>query len=339
MNIKSITRILPLTIVVIVLILITHFYISLFLPPGQGAPPVIVEFGPGAGFRHVAKALKEKGLIRDVRGFTLLAKIRRSTKSIQAGEYEFNDSMSPSSILERMEKGLVLKHPVTIPEGYNIRDIADLLEKKGLSRRERFLEKATDKKFLTAIGIEGPSAEGYLFPETYQFPKGLSEEAMIKHMFARFKEVVSDEMKTRAKARGLSLHEVVILASVVEKETGDPSERPMIARVFFNRLVRGIMLQSDPTTIYGIPNFNGNITRKDLLTYTPYNTYRITGLPVGPISNPGLASIKAVLCPDEGQFLYFVSKNDGTHYFSKTLSEHNKAVYEYQIASRRRNKH
>jgi len=337
MNIKTLTRLLPVIIAVIFLIALTHYYIALFVPPGQDSSPVLVEFEPGVGFRQMAKTLKEKGLIRDLQAFVLFGRLRGSTKSVQAGEYEFNASMPPSRILEKLEKGRVVKHTVTIPEGYNIRDIADLLDKMSLSQKDRFITKASDKAFLATLGIDAATAEGFLFPDTYQFAKGMSDASMIKAMVLRFKEVFTGELEMRSKAAGISINGLLTLASVVEKETGQASERPRIARVFLNRLRLGMPLQSDPTVIYGIKDFNGNLTRKDLRTETPYNTYRKKGLPAGPIANPGIESIKAVLYPEEGQYLYFVSKNDGTHYFSKTLSEHNRAVYRYQMAGRKRN--
>ena len=338
MNIKSLTRHLPFIVAIISPIVVTHYYISLFMPSGQGTVPVLMEFEQGTGFRQIANSLNEKGLIKDKTAFLLLARLRGSTKSVQAGEYEFSASMSPATILQKLEKGLVVRYPVTIPEGYNIRDIAYLLERKGLCKKERFLAKASDKALLISLGIDAPTTEGFLFPDTYYIYKGEQGGAIIVNMVSRFREVFTDDLKKRAMAVGLSINDLLTLASVVEKETGQASERPRIARVFLNRLKKGMKLQSDPTVIYGINDFNGNLTKKDLLTETPYNTYRRRGLPAGPIANPGLDSIKAVLYPEDGPYLYFVSKNGGTHYFSKTLSEHNRAVYQYQISGRKTGK-
>ena len=326
-KIKTLFRWFPLAAASLIIAVFTHYYISLFVPPGSSTTPVVIEFEPGASFNRIAKVLKEKGIIRDINAFVLLARLRGSTKKARAGEYEFNVSMLPVRVLEKMEKGLVIKHPVTIPEGYNLREIADLLEREGLSKKELFI----DKVFLSSMGVSSPSAEGFLFPDTYQFSKGMTEEAMIKIMVSRFMEVFTDKMESRGQEMGMSVKDVVTLASMVEKETGEASERPRIAGVFLNRIKMGIPLQSDPTVIYGIKGFNGNLTKKDLLTETPYNTYRKRGLPEGPIANPGVDSIKAVLYPEEGNYLYFVSKNDGTHHFSRTLLEHNRAVYKYQL--------
>ena len=322
----------------ILLPIFTHYYIALFTPPGTDTTPVMVEFPQGVSFYQIAKSLEEKGIVRNFEDITLLARLRGTTKKIKAGEYEFNLAMRPFDVLAKLEKGLVVKHPVTIPEGYNIRDVADLLDKKGLSKREQFIARASDKGFLLSVGIEAATAEGFLFPDTYQFFKGMTEETMIAAMVSRFRELFPTELEKEARGDGLSIIEVVTLASIVEKETGVAKERPRIAAVLINRLKKSIPLQSDPTVIYGIKEFSGNLTKKDLLTDTPYNTYRRKGLPVGPISNPGIDSIRAVLYPENVDYIYFVSKNDGTHHFSKTLSEHNKAVYHYQIAARRRKK-
>lgn len=329
---------LPMVVITIVLVVLTHYYIALFTPPGYGKTPITVEFPSGVSFYQIGKTLEEKGIIRDWEGFALLAKLRGATKKIKAGEYEFNTSMTPLKVLEKLEKGWVIKHPLTIPEGHNIREIADLLGKRGLTTKERFLAKASDKVFLSSIGIEASTSEGYLFPDTYQFFKGMPEEAMIKAMASRFREVFTKELEMRAKDMGISVKDAIILASIVEKETGRDRERPIIARVFINRIKQGIPLQSDPTVIYGIKDFNGNLTKKDLLTETPYNTYRKRGLPPSPISNPGLDSIRAVLYPADSDYIYFVSKNDGTHHFSKTLGEHNRAVHRYQVAAHRAGK-
>lgn len=338
MNIKKPIRTISIIIAVVFLIIATHYSIALFVPQGNDAPPVVVEFEEGASFSKIVNTLDDKGLIRNKSAFLLLARLRGSTRYAQAGEYEFSASMSAAAILQKLERGLVLRYPVTIPEGYNIRDIADLLDKKGFCKRERFLAKVSDRVFLATIGIEDLTAEGFLFPDTYYIYKGEPEEAIIRNMVSRFRKVFTDDLRERATHLGFSLNKLVTLASVVEKETGQASERPRIARVFLNRLEKGMKLQSDPTVIYGIKDFNGNITKKDLLTETPYNTYSKKGLPVGPIANPGLESIKAVLYPEDGPYLYFVSMNGGTHYFSKTLSEHNSAVYQYQISGRNKGK-
>ncbi len=188
-----------------------------------------------------------------------------------------------------------------------------------------------DASLAKGNGINADTFEGYLFPDTYHFPGDVQAEKIIQAMVKRFHAVFTPEWRTRAETLGFTVHQAVILASIVEKETGDPSERPVISSVFHNRLKRNMRLESDPTVIYGIKNFNGNITRKDLKRKTPYNTYRIKGLPAGPISNPGKESIRAVLYPANTRFLYFVSKKNGTHAFSTNLADHNRAVRQYQL--------
>jgi UPF0755 protein len=246
--------------------------------------------------------------------------------------------MSPLNILNILKKGAIITHPYTIPEGFTARQIGELYDKKGLLNMHEFLEAAGDSDIAGHYGISGPGLEGYLYPDTYQFGLGLSPKAVINVMVKRFQEVI-DPFRARAKELGMTIEEVVILASIVEKETGRAEERPLIASVFLNRLKKRMRLESDPTVIYGLNGFNGNLTKKDLTAYTPYNTYVIPGLPPGPIANPGMEAIRAVLYPAESDYLYFVSKNDGTHHFSKTLSEHNRAVEIYQKKRRKaRNK-
>jgi UPF0755 protein len=219
---------------------------------------------------------------------------------------------------------------VTIPEGYNIKMIAELLEDLGLAQKDKFLELCSDESFLKELGIEGPSVEGFLFPETYFFAKGIGEREIIKTMANRFKSVFTPLMAERIKEIGYSLFEIVTMASLIEKETAIKEEMPKIAAVFYNRLKGKIRLQCDPSVIYGLPHYDGDLTKKDLATYHPYNTYRISGLPRGPIANPGKDALMAALYPANVNYKYFVSKNNGSHYFSETLQQHNKAVWKYQ---------
>ena len=237
--------------------------------------------------------------------------------------------MAPAQVLEILRKGFVILHSVTIPEGFTRDQIADALTDKGLADKKRFLELTEDKVLLRQNGISGPSFEGYLFPDTYHFSRGLNPSTLIDVMVKRFWQMAGP-LRERAAALGMKMEQVVILASIVEKETGEPTERPAIASVFLNRLSRGMRLESDPTVIYGLKDFDGNLRKNDLTRETPYNTYVIKGLPPGPIASPGLDAIKSVLYPAQTDYLYFVSKNDGSHYFSKTLAEHNRAVEIYQ---------
>jgi len=243
--------------------------------------------------------------------------------------------MAPRKVLDQMVLGRGVFHRVTVPEGLTQRDIAHLLEKEGLANSEKFLKAANNPAILSMLGIEAQRVEGYLFPDTYYFPASTSEQDILIAMVEHFEESFTPLMEEQARRLGLERHEVVTLASLVEKETGVEAERPLVSAVFHNRLRGRIPLQTDPTVIYGLKTFTGNLTRKDLRRPSPYNTYLIQGLPPGPICNPGLSSLQAALLPAEVKYLYFVSKNDGTHFFSKTIREHNRAVNQYQRSRRR----
>jgi UPF0755 protein len=288
---------------------------------------VVVE--RGASFRVVATTLHEAGLVRDVDNFMFAARLMRADRRTKAGEYEFSPSMAPIDILRMLVKGEIKSHPVTIPEGHSIKEIAGVLKEAGLIQDSAaFIERANT--FTAVLGFEAASLEGYLFPDTYAFTKAMGVDEIISMMTARFKAVYFKEFDGAAREKGMTLNEVVTLASIIEKETGAGDERPLISAVFHNRLKSRIRLQSDPTVIYGIKDFDGNLTKKHLRTRTPYNTYRFHGLPPGPIANPGAAAIEAAINPALEDYLYFVSRGDGTHYFSKNLREHNNAVNRYQ---------
>ncbi len=312
-----------------VAVLLATIYLHFLAPAGWTRNAKVVVIPQGKGFHEAARILEDSGIIRDRRSFYLLARIEGVVAKIKAGEYEVHTQMTPSEVLSKLIRGEVIQYPVTIPEGYNIYQIAEVLEQAKVCSKKVFLEKAGDPALIESLGMEGDSLEGYLFPDTYNFPKGFGEEQVIRQMVARFKAVFNPLAK-RAEKMGLSRRDVVILASMIEKEARDDQERRMIAAVFHNRLQRGMALQSDPTAIYGLREKRSSITREDLQRRTPYNTYIISGLPKGPIANPGIKSLQAVVFPADANYLYFVSKNDGTHYFSGTLEEHNRAVAKYQ---------
>jgi UPF0755 protein len=248
--------------------------------------------------------------------------------SFKAGQYSISSGMTMVNTLDLLTSGKSITTKVTIPEGRNLFQIGEILERKGITKASDFIKYAKDKTFVQKLGIPSHRAEGYLYPDTYSFQENTPAPMVIKTMVSLFKRKMKTVDFSQSK---LNKHEIVILASVVEKETGAKFERPAIAGVFHNRLKKRMRLQSDPTTIYGIyETYNGNLRKKHLLQKTPYNTYKISGLPVGPISNPGLESIKAVLSPDNHNYLYFVSKNDGTHIFSKTYADHRRAVNKWQ---------
>lgn len=283
----------------------------------------------GRSLREIAQDLENQRLVKSKTLFMLWTRIMGYSKEIRSGEYLLSAAMAPAEILEKLRRGRILTHPVTIPEGATREQIADLLHEKDLAQKALFLSLTEDPAVLKKYGLSGPSLEGYLFPDTYHFSRGLPASMIIDTMVKRFGQMV-DPLRNQAGETAMSMEEIVILASIVERETGHPDERALIASVFLNRLKRGMRLQSDPTVIYGMESFDGRLRRKDLLEKTPYNTYVIHGLTPGPICNPGLESIKAVIFPAKTDYLYFVSKNDGSHHFSKTLSEHNRAVDRYQ---------
>ena len=303
---------------------------------GSASEQVTVEVRPGATFHSVTKVLDEKEVINSRRKFYLYAKLKGALQSIKAGEYLFDPGVTPEEILRKLRKGSVIKYRLTIPEGYNLYQIAELLDKKGLISRQEFISTAFDKKLMKKLGMEGVSLEGYLYPETYFFVKGMSCEEIISTMVGRFIDILPEDIKKRAVEIGFTVKDVINLASIIEKETANPDERSLISAVFHNRLKKPMRLQTDPTVIYGmIDRFDGDLKKKDLKKKTPYNTYRINGLPLGPIANPGIDSIMAALYPADVDYIYFVSMNNGSHVFARTLKEHNRNVWKYQ---KRRNR-
>jgi UPF0755 protein len=287
---------------------------------------------PGQGFKAFAQQLHQEGIIDHPDKFELLARLKGHDKNIKAGEYKFSSAMPPGAILSILVSGKVRLYKFTVPEGYNLKQIASLAAWSGYATDTDFFKVATDAALVHSMGIEAETFEGYLFPDTYHFPKGSSPEMIISAMVKRFWTVFEPEWKNRAKTLKLSVHQIVTLASLIEKETGAAFERPLIASVFHNRLQRRMRLETDPAVIYGLKDYNGNITRKHLSMPTPYNTYTISGLPPGPIANAGIDAIKAALCPADTRFLYFVSKKDGTHQFSTNFKDHNRAVQKYQLS-------
>jgi len=299
-------------------------------PVAAEAEPVIFEVPRGASLRSIAARLEAEGLIRNAGAVTLLARYRGFGSALRAGEYRLSPASAPDEILETLAMGRVVTYEVSVPEGFTAAMIAARLEAAKLANAEEFLAWVRDPASPAAHGVEGASLEGYLFPETYRLPRGFTVREIAAMFVSQFLEVWR-ELGPRARARNLSMHQVVTLASIVEKETGIPEERGLIAAVFLNRLKRGMRLETDPAVIYGIPHFDGNLRRADLEDPgNPYNTYLIAGLPPGPIANPGRDALAAVVDPPDVDYLYFVSRNDGTHHFSRTYSDHLRAVNEFQ---------
>lgn len=307
-----------------------------FLEPANVADSntVLVELGPDHTFRSICKLLQEKGLVRHWWSLELLARMRKSDRSINAGEYELSPNMDPRAILKKLASGEVFKRRVVLKEGTSVWELGKIVEAAGLVSQQDFDAALTDPKLLASAGIAGGSFEGYLFPETYYFSRPITPRDVIWRMIEEGEKRWPADYSNRSDELQLSRHEILTLASIIEKESGNVEEQPLISSVFHNRLSQGMKLQSDPTVIYGIPNFNGNLTKDDLQTPTPYNTYMNFGLPPGPIGNPGESAIKAALYPRDSTYLFFVADGTGKHVFSTTLQEHNEAVNLYQRGRR-----
>ncbi len=292
--------------------------------------PTIVDIPEGMTLRQLAVRLEREQLIRSQLAFVTLGKLMAADRHIKAGEYAVHAGMRPGDMLTDFMSGHVVLYQVTIPEGYNIVELAQVFAQQGVADPEAVIDLAHDRDFIRSLAVDATSLEGYLFPNTYKFARHTKPGEILKEMVQGLRSVFTPELRQRAQEIHMTLHQVLTLASVIEKETGSSQERELISSVFHNRLRRGIPLQSDPTVIYGLDYFDGNIRKKDLDSKSPYNTYRVRGLPPGPIANPGLGAIRAALYPAPTKHLYFVSRNDGTHQFSATLAEHNRAVDKYQ---------
>lgn len=288
----------------------------------------------GSPLPEVVKILREGGVLPHPLAFRALVLLTFSGRRLHYGEYAFPTPPSAFEAWRRLVRGDVIKYEVTVPPGANLYDVAELLEKKKLAKAEAFLATAASPAVLRRLEIPGESAEGYLFPDSYIFVKPVTPEEILEFMVRQFRREVPPDAEKRAKEAGLSLHQVVTIASIIEKETGIEEEKPIVSAVIRRRLALDMPLQMDPTVIYGVKRFDGTVTRKDLRTAGPYNTYLNRGLPPGPIANPGLAALAAALNPSKAEYLYFVSRNDGSHTFSRTLPEHNRAVEQFRRALR-----
>jgi UPF0755 protein len=305
-------------------------YFSYFLvsPAGMDKQEEIFMVKKGSGLRTIAEQLEERRLIKGKYLFMLWVYAKGGARDIKAGEYSFNRSMTPVKLFQMLTSGAVKTYSFTIPEGVTAEQIAVLLEGRNFINKRDFVSLVHDKDLVASYDVDGVSLEGYLYPDTYVITRDMGPRDVIDRMVDRFWAVFNALVRDQNLA--IPVKDIVTLASIVEKETGLAEERPVIAAVFLNRLGKGMRLESDPTVIYGMKDFSGNLTRKDLRSASPYNTYMHHGLPPGPIANPGREAIKAVINPAETDYLYFVSKNDGSHHFSCTLDEHNRAVNQYQ---------
>ena len=307
-------------------------YSIFYWSAGDRPYPVEIRVEQGDSLASVVRKLRDQQLIANGFLFSLWARLNGVEKRIHQGLYRFETAVPPREILDRLVTGRGIFQSVTIPEGLTIKEIAELLDKMQIANKDTFLAEAGSPNLLATLGLSEKGLEGYLFPSTYHFTPSTPEKDIITTMAEQFRKVSLPLLNQRDGVTSLTPHEILTIASIIEKETGIEAERPLVSAVFHNRLQRQMPLQSDPTVIYGIKDFSGNLTKKHLQDPTPYNTYRISALPPGPICNPGLSSIRAALQPAKVPYLYFVSKNDGTHLFSESIEAHNQAVKLYQPA-------
>ena len=300
---------------------------------GYAGEEQFVDIPPGSGPGVIGRRLWDAGVIRDPLTFRIELIRSGSGRRLQAGEYRFDQPMTVREVIAKIARGDVYLLPITFREGLTIREMAALYESRGFGAAGEFIAAAADARLVQEIDPAARNLEGYLFPDTYAMPRQSTAGQLVARMAAAFQKVLTPELRGQAEGHGMGVRELVTLASIVEKETGKPEERPLVAAVYANRLRIGMGLQCDPTVIYALQRvnrYNGNLTRDDLQFDSPYNTYRYRGLPPGPIAAPGRASLEAAANPADVPYLYFVSRGDGSHIFATTLEEHNRNVYEYQ---------
>jgi UPF0755 protein len=295
----------------------------------------VVEIPAHEGVLAIAGRLRNADVIASAEVFVALGVLRGSARTLRAGEYEFPRGTTTLGALRLLESGKVRLHPVLHPEGATLAELARTMEQQRLAPAADVLRTANDPTFLRTLGIEGPSLEGYVFPDTYYFTRGLTVEQMLTRTVQRLRAKLAPEIVERARARGLDVHALLTLASIIEREAVVHDERPLISAVFWNRLQLGMPLQADPTVQYAAGKERRTLTRADLAADHPYNTYTRQGLPPGPIASPGLAAIQATLDPAPVKYLYFVARDDQRHHFSTTVEEHNAAVTRYRLARSR----
>jgi len=320
-----------LALAVLAVALLSAFFLFDTHPPGSWERKLVL-IPKGSRLPGVVEILREGGILPHPMAFRAIVLLTNSGRRLHYGEYTFPTPPSAFEAWRRMTRGDVIKYEVTVPPGANLYDIAKLLEGEALVTAEAFLSMATSPAVLRRLGLPGDSAEGYLFPDRYTFVKPVAPDEVLEFMVRQFRRKIPPDAEKRAGEAGFSLHQIVTIASIIEKETGLEEEKPIVSAVIRRRLALGMPLQMDPTVIYGVKRFDGTVTRKDLRTAGPYNTYLNRGLPPGPIANPGLTALAAALDPSKEDYLFFVSRNDGSHTFSRTLPEHNRAVEQFRRA-------
>jgi UPF0755 protein len=310
------------------------FYLTLQRPyKGYAGAEQFVEIPPGTALAEIGHRLVEGGVVKDRATFRYAIWATGDARRLQAGEYRFDRPMTAVDVVRKIARGEVYLRPITFREGLTIREMARTYEERGFGTADDFRRAAGHAALIADLDPAARDLEGYLFPETYALPRRATAATLVQTMVQRFRKHVAD-LQADVTASGRTVREVVTLASIVERETGKGEERPLIAAVYLNRLRIGMGLQCDPTVIYALERagrYTGNLTRDDLAFDSPYNTYRYAGLPPGPIAAPGRASLDAAVHPASVPYLYFVSRNDGSHVFATTLEEHNRNVQEYQI--------
>jgi UPF0755 protein len=299
------------------------------------AAPRVVEIPAHEGVIGIAQRLRDAGVVRSPEAFVALSILRGSARALRAGEYEFPRGTTTVAALRLLESGKVRLRPMLHPEGATLAELARTLEQQELGHAADVTRVASDLTFLRSLGVDAASLEGYVFPDTYHFAKGMTPEQILTRMVQRTRTKLTPEILARARARGLGVHELLTLASIIEREAAVQEERPLISAVFWNRLQVGMPLQADPTVQYAVGKERRALTRVDLATDHPYNTYVRPGLPPGPIASPGLSAIEAALGPAPVKYLYFVASDDHHHHFSTTIAEHNAAVTRYRLARTR----
>jgi peptidoglycan lytic transglycosylase G len=293
-----------------------------------------VDIPAGAGTKAIGERLVAGGVVRDEVTFRIALWMSGEARRLKAGEYRFDHPLTPLDVIAKLARGDVYVVAVTFPEGLTIGEMAKIFEAHGFGPRASFTAVAADPSLVRDIDPSARDLEGYLFPDTYLLSRHTDAAHLVKLMVERFQKALAPDIVEAARARGLSVRQVVTLASIVEKETARPEERALVAAVYSNRLRIGMLLQCDPTVIYALMKagtYDGNIRRDDLAVESPYNTYRVPGLPPGPIASPGKESLAAAAHPAASDYLYFVSRNDGSHEFSRTLEEHNRNVQKFQV--------
>jgi UPF0755 protein len=309
-------------------------WVALTPTPAVQAGPLVVEIPAHEGVLGIATRLADAEVIRNRYAFVALTAGRGHIRHLKAGEYEIPRDASMLDVVDLLASGRVRQHVVLHPEGATVAELARALETDRLASAQDVLRAAADDHLRRTLGVTGPSLEGYLFPDTYQFVRGMSVEEMLSRMVQRLRTKLTPELVERARARGLDVHQLLTLASIIEREAVDPGEQRLISAVFWNRLRLDMPLQADPTVQYAVAKERRALTRVDLATDHPYNTYAHRGLPPGPIASPGLGAIEAALDPAPVKYLYFVARDDRRHHFSTTVTEHNAAVARYRLSRR-----